>query len=191
MISKDVQINIISIEKFEKCIYNKYTKLFPEDEQREWVKIRRSYKLGIEKFYEIAVDKETVGFFMLEKLNEEMPYYIDYFAIFKEYQNKGYGKQAIKILMDTIIIDSELCLEIESFHNEIDNTNRKRRANFYEDLGFQRIASEYLLYDVLYIPYFYSKNAIPSKDEVDRIMFQYYKFNCGAEDINRKFKKVF
>ena len=32
---------------------------------------------------------------MLEKADEGAPYYLDYFAIFRKYQNKGYGKQLL------------------------------------------------------------------------------------------------
>ena len=40
---------------------------------------------------------------MLEKIKSEYPYYMDYFAIFESYQNKGYGTEAIKVLLDKII----------------------------------------------------------------------------------------
>lgn len=89
----------ISIEEFENKIYNEYITLFPEEEQRSWKKIKQTYENGIEKFYKITLENETIGFFMLEKAGEEYPYYLDYFAIFKKYQNKGYGTEAIKKLL--------------------------------------------------------------------------------------------
>ena len=72
----------ITINEFKENIYDKYIKLFPEDEQRNWGKIEKTYKDGIEKFYKIILKDMTIGFFMLEKLSDNYPFYIDYFAIF-------------------------------------------------------------------------------------------------------------
>ena len=63
----------ITINEFKENIYDKYIKLFPEDEQRNWGKIEKTYKDGIEKttskvgltaevldaMNEIYADKET------------------------------------------------------------------------------------------------------------------------------------
>lgn len=48
-----LEIIEINIEEFENKIYEEYTKLFPEEEQRAWEKIKRTYEEGIEKFYKI------------------------------------------------------------------------------------------------------------------------------------------
>ena len=66
----------ITIEEFEKDIYSHYIKLFPKDEQRNWKNVTKTYNLGIEKFYKIIVDDKTIGFFMLEKI-DNYPYYIN------------------------------------------------------------------------------------------------------------------
>ena len=97
----NIDIIEINIDEFKDNIYNKYIKLFPEDEQRNWKKIEATYNKGIEKFYKIILDNKIIGFFMLEKLNN-YPFYLDYFAIFKEYQHLGYGTKAIKMLIDKI-----------------------------------------------------------------------------------------
>ena len=81
----------INIEEFEKDIYSEYLKLFPEDEQRPLNKLRNTFNRGVEKFYKIVFEKKTIGFFLLEKLGNDYPFYLDYFAIYEEYQNKGYG----------------------------------------------------------------------------------------------------
>lgn len=80
----------ITIKEFKDNIYNEYIKLFPAEEQREWKKIEDTYKNGIEKFYKITLKNQTIGFFMLERLNSDYPFYLDYFAIFDEFQSKGY-----------------------------------------------------------------------------------------------------
>ena len=107
-----IEILEIGIEEFEDKIYERYTKLFPEEEQRNWNKIRDTYNKGIEKFYKIVLDNSIIGFFMLENNEKDYPYYLDYFAIFEEYQNKGYGTKAIKKLLSEIIDNKGLCIEI-------------------------------------------------------------------------------
>ena len=37
----------IELDEFKKDIYNKYTKLFPKEEQREWEKVENTYNEGI------------------------------------------------------------------------------------------------------------------------------------------------
>ena len=171
----NIDIIEINIDEFKDNIYNKYIKLFPEDEQRNWKKIEATYNKGIEKFYKIILDNKIIGFFMLEKLNN-YPFYLDYFAIFKEYQHLGYGTKAIKMLIDKIVIKNGLIGEIEK--EDINNQVTIKRFEFYEKLGFQRMESEYLLYNVFYNPIVYCKYKKISKSECDKIFFDYYKINC-------------
>ena len=177
----------ITINEFKEKIYNRYIKLFPEDEQRKWQKIENTYKKGIEKFYKILLDDITIGFFMLEKLNDDYPFYLDYFAIFNEFQNKGYGTKAIEILMNKIVNNNGVIAEIEA-DNE-DNSITIKRLEFYKRLGFNKTGSEYLLYDVLYTP-ITNINKNISKEKMDIIFFNYYKTNCGEHDIKTKCKIV-
>lgn len=179
-----MNISLITIEEFEKNIYNEYIKLFPKEEQREWKKIRDTYNKGIEKFYKIELDKTIIGFFMLEKIDNE-PYYLDYFGIYKEYQNKGYGTLSIRYLLDNIIYNDGLLIEIEKVCDEITN----KRYSFYNRLGFKLINSEYLLYKVLYNPMIYTNSDI-GKEKVDSMLFKYYIINCGEEEINKNCKII-
>jgi len=180
-----IRIIEMTIEEFKKDFYNKYIQLFPEDEQREWNKVEDTYNKGIEHFYKIVLDDKNIGFFFLEKLNNN-PYYIDYFAIYKEYQDKGYGSQAIKYILDNIAKDG-LVAEIEKV---IDNNPETiKRLNFYKKLGFKLIESEYLLYDVYYMPIININKNI-TKEEVDKIMFNYYLINVGKENLEKNCKIV-
>ena len=174
-----LEIIEINIEEFENKIYEEYITLFPEEEQRSWRKIRQTYEKGIEKFYKITLNNEIIGFFMLEKAGEGYPYYLDYFAIFKKYQNKGYGTEAIKKLLEKICINEELMIEIEK--EEDANPVTIKRANFYKKLGFKKVNSEYLLYKVIFTPYIYTNKNNINKKQIDEIMFKYYAINCGEE----------
>ena len=181
-----MEIIEIDINEFEKDIYNGYIELFPEEEQREWDKIQKAYENKIEKFYKIVSNNMTVGFFMLEKIDDNSPYYLDYFGIFKKHQNKGIGTQSIQKLLEKVG-EEGLYIEIEKEDTKNDIT--LRRAEFYKKLGFKRIDSEYLLYNVLYTPYIYTKTNV-TKEEVDKVMFEYYIINCGKKEIKNNCKQI-
>ena len=183
-----IDIIEIPITEFEDNIYDKYIELFPEDEQREWVKIEETYKKGIEKFYKVALDNKTIGFFMLEKLNDNSPFYLDYFAIFDEFQNQGYGTKAIEKLLDKIITDSGLIGEIEK--ESQDNPITIKRFEFYAKLGFKKIESEYLLYNVFYTPIININSEKIVKDKMDKIFFDYYKINCGEDEVKKNCRLI-
>ncbi len=183
-----MKIEEIEIKEFENEIYNEYVKLFPEEEQRDWKKIRQAYENGIEEFYKITENQQTIGFFMLEKIKDDYPYYLDYFGIFKEHQNKGYGTKAIKMLLDEIIKNEDLYIEIEKEDEE--NFITIKRAEFYKKLNFKKVESEYLLYNVLYTPYVFTNSNDINKDNFDQIMFEYYLINCGEEEIKMNCKKI-
>ena len=117
-------INIvkISIKEFEYEIYNKYKKLFPSAERRRWSKIKKSYNEGIERFYKIELNEKNIGFIMLEKL-ENHPYYLEYIGIYDEYQDKGYGTEAMKKLITEIVKEDGIIVEIEQITDN--NTQAK------------------------------------------------------------------
>lgn len=171
----------VTIEEFENTIYHKYVTLFPQNEQRPWEKITQSYNEKIEKLYKIINEEETIGFFMLEKIDDNHPYYIDYFGIFKEYQNKGYGTLAMKKIIETLG-DIGICFEIEIEDKEKPHTIK--RANLYKKLGFKEMESTYLLYEVLYTPYVYLNYDI-DKEQVDKMMFDYYIINAGINGVKK------
>lgn len=177
----------ITLNEFKEDIYAKYIRLFPEDEQRDWKEIERTYKNGIEKFYKILLKDITIGFFMLEKLSDNYPFYIEYFAIFNEFQNKGYGTKAMQILENKITDGKGLIAEIEK--ENINNPITIKRFEFYKRLGFNKIRSEYLLFDVLYTPIININKNI-DKRNMDIIFFDYYKTNCGEMDVKTKCKII-
>ena len=182
-----IDIKEISIEEFKKDIYDEYTSLFSKEEQREWKKIRRTYKNELEKFYVITLDGVQIGFFLLERIGDN-PYYLEYYAIYEEYQDKGYGTKALKKLLKDIVKNQGLIGEIEKIVKSDDIT--KRRFEFYENLGFEKIKSEYLLYDVLYNPIVYFKDSKLDKETADEIFFEYYKTNIGLKDMELNCKIV-
>ena len=171
----------ITINEFKTNIYDRYINLFPDNEQREWDKIEVTYNKKIEHFYKIVFNNVIIGFFMLERLDDVHPYYLDYFAIYEEYQNKGYGKVALEYLLNNIILNNGLIGEIEKVDDNILVT--VKRLNFYKKLGFEKIESEYLLYNVLYTPIIYLNSKNYNKDEIDKLFFDYYRINVGEKEL--------
>lgn len=176
----------ITIDEFKNDVYDKFIKLFPKDEQRNWNKIVNTVNKGIEKFYKIICENKTIGFFMLEKINEKYPFYLDYFAIYKEYQNQGYGSKAIKLLLSKIINNKGLIAEIEKECEE--NLITTKRFEFYKKLGFKKIESEYLLYNVHFEPIVYCGLENMNKEKYDKIFFDYYVINCGENEVKNNCK---
>ena len=185
---KMIDVIEINIEEFKEKIYIEYVKIFPKEEQRDLKKIEYTYKQGIEKFYKIVVEDRIVGFFMLEKINNNYPFYLDYFAIFEEFRNMGYGSKALKLLLDKIIAYDGIIGEIEK--DDLNNPLTIRRLNFYNRLGFKKYESEYLLYNVLYVPIINMKRKKLTKEELDMIFFDYYKTNCGEQEVRNKCKII-
>ena len=178
----------ITIEEFKNSIYKKYLKLFPKEEQRDLKKIEETTNKGIEKLYKIIYENKTIGFFMLERINEDFPFYLDYFAIYKEYQNKGYGTQAVKKLLKKIITNKGLIAEIEKECE--DNPITIKRFEFYKRLGFKKIESEYWIYNVYYNPIVYGESKNIDKEKYDKIFFNYYLINCGEKAIKKNCKII-
>ncbi len=176
-----MDIEEITIEEFKKDIYNRYIQIFPRVERREWTKIELSYQKNKEKFYKIVVKDVIIGFFMLEKLDKAHPYYLEYFAIFDEFQNQGYGSKALQILIDKKVKDEDLIAEMDKVDKN--DLNTVRRSKFYEKLGFKKIDSEYLLYKAFYTPIVYTKSNEIIKEKYDKIFFDYYNYNCGENSI--------
>ena len=176
----------IGMEEFANHIYYKYVNLFPKEEQREWNEIETTYYKGIEKFYKIVLNHKTIGFFMLEKLGNDYPFYLDYFAIFEEYQNLGYGTKAIKMLLNRIITNQGVICEIEK--ENVKNPMTIKRFHFYEKLGFKKFESNCILCNMLYTPIVRCSLKNARREKFDEILFDYYKANCSVNKAKKRYK---
>lgn len=177
-----VYLKKITFEEFKKDFYKNLKKMFPKDEQRDLDSIQKTYESGNEQIYKVRLeDKTSIGFFMLEKL-PDYPYYLDYFTIFKGYQDKGYGSSVMKAILDRICVEDGLCAEIEKVDSE--NEQSMKRWDFYKKMGFRLVNSELEVYHVLYNPIIYSDEKYTTK-EVVRTLFKYYNLNCEEEAVSK------
>lgn len=177
-----IEVKEISIEEFEDKIKDKYEDLFVEEEKRDWDTIKDAYNNDFEKFYAIYVNNEIIGFFMLEKL-DNCPYYLDYFAIFKEYQSKGYGSESIKKLLSSIVKEDGLIGEIE----RVDDTDpiTVKRWKFYEKLGFKKFDDVCFLFNIVFNIIIYPKDYDFTGRKAGEILLDYYKINIGEGETKK------
>lgn len=177
-----VEVKEITIEEFEEKIYDKYITLFSKEELRDWDTIKEIYNKKYEHFYKIMDDDTIIGFFILEKIGD-YPYYLDYFAIYNEYQSKGYGSLSIKKLLEDVIKDDGLIGEVEEVTE--DDPITVRRWKFYEKLGFKKFDdvkfSYTVLFDLIIYPYNYNLTGL----KVAEILYDYYRINIGEEETKR------
>ncbi len=177
-----LRVKEITIDFFEQNIYDKYVTLFAKEEQREWKTIKEIYNKGYEKFYGIYDDNNLIGFFMLERINN-YPYYLDYFAIFKEYQSKGYGSKSIEVLIRDVVKNDGIIGEIEKVNE--DDPITIRRWKFYEKLGFKKFDDIDFVYTVVFNIIVYPGNINYSSREIANILVEYYKTNIGEKETER------
>ena len=182
-----IDVRKITIEEFENRIYDKYITLFSKEEQRDWKTIKVAYQNGIEEFYAIYDDNNLIGFFMLERIND-YPYYLDYIAIFSEYQSKGYGSISIKALLEKIIKDKGLIGEIEKVDEQDPTT--LRRWKFYDKLGFKKYDNLFYFngttFELIVYPNDYEKDGY----EIAEMLYDYYIINIGEEETKKQCKII-
>lgn len=82
--------------------------------------------------------------------------------------------------------DEGLCIDIEKV--DINVLHTLKRALFYEKLDFKKIDSTYDIFNVLYTPYYWNNNKTYTKEELNKIMFDYYEVNAGKERVKKYFK---
>ncbi len=183
-----INVKEITIEAFEELIYDKYIHLFNADEQRDWNTIKVAYNNELEKFYAIYDENKMIGFFIIEKI-DNYPYYLDYFAIFKEYQSNGYGSMSLHRLLSDIIKEDGLLGEIETVTDKDKITIS--RWKFYERIGFKKLDNVNFyfnnnIFDLIIYPHDYKIDG----DELANILLNYYKINIGDEDTKKLCKII-
>lgn len=147
---------IATIEDFKKIIYPEYIKLFPEKARKTYNDINKSVFNNISKIIKIVVDNEVVGFMIINSLKDNYIIHLDYLGIFSNYQNNGYGGQAIKLLKEKYKEYKGIFIEVEKDGlgaNDEENIIRSRRIQFYERLGFYKMKFELEIDKITYSSY--------------------------------------
>lgn len=151
-----MQLKKIDILEFKKVIYSDYRKIFPSIERKSYRTIKKLYNNNMSDIIGIIQDNELVGFIIINTIEDNLYAILDYFAILPKYQGKGYGTEAIKLLKEMYKEYNGIYIEIEKIETaktEEEMYIRKRRANFYENLGFIKMKFDLDLYFVIYSIY--------------------------------------
>ncbi len=136
-------------------IYKDLLKQFPEVELKSYTRFCELLQSG-EYFVQIVqVDNDPIGYVIFYELTNSI--WLDYIAIFKESQSKGYGSRILKSLSEKF--QKGLYLEVEKADKN--NINTLRRIDFYKKLGAKKLNVEYFYpasngffpMDLYYLPY--------------------------------------
>lgn len=180
----------IGINEFKNKVYPEYIKIFPKEERHELKIIEQNYDKKIMKFIKICENNQFVGFFIINKIENNQYVQLDYFAILEKYQNKGYGTKAIQLLKSQMKEYDGIFVEIEKLglgKDEQDNLLRERRAKFYEKLGFEKLNFELkwfttLMLSVYVLPISTHKD---TEENIMKNMFQIYIAVHGKEKVDK------
>lgn len=172
----------IDYKEFKAEIYQKYIEIFPEEERKTLEAMEKNYNKNITRFIKIDEEKELIGFFIMNSIENNRYMQLDYFAILPEYQNKGYGTKAIKELEKVVQNYDAIFVEIEKLcygANKEENEIREKRAKFYERLGFHKLDTNLKWFNSLFLSVYYLKlndNLIYDEEEIlNNIFGIYYK----------------
>lgn len=182
-----MELKFIDIKTFKNEIYKYYKQLFPSDERKPFKLLKKSYKLNRCKFLEIFSNNVLIGFMIINIVDGISFIQLDYFAIFPEYQNKGYGTNSLKLLKEFFCDYIGLLGEVETIgygSTVKDNENRIRRKKFYEKLGFIFLNYEFTLFNVKYTPcVFYFKKEKLEEEQIVKEMFELYNNLLGEKKV--------
>ena len=130
------------IEKFKE-VYKDMSSQFPENEMKTFKKFEQLLKTGSYKLFTAQNSSETsVGYCLLYTGSKSKILWLDYIAVFKEQQSKGYGKQIFNAIKETFQEYTGIYLEVEKPDSSQPNT--LRRIKFYETLGAKRLPCKYI-----------------------------------------------
>ena len=181
-----MKLTIATIEEFKNIIYPEYLNLFPELERKSYHDIKKSIINEITTIFKIMVEKEMVGFMIINQLEDVSCIQLDYLGILKQYKKNGYGSETIKLLT-TECQNMSIFIEIEKEKlgtSEEENKIRERRAKFYEKLGFQKMNFDMILNTVIFSTYLLDNSDRKSTDEeIARSILITYEKIIGKEKV--------
>lgn len=183
----------VSLKEFRKTLYKNYKKIFPSDERKSYKILKRTYKLGVTKFFEIRNNHFIIGFMITNEVKDNKFVQLDYFAIFKEYQSRGYGSKALSLLKNEFKDYFAIFGEVEALgygSNEYENKQREKRYKFYIKNNFRPLSFNILFFNVVYTPYVMELTRYIDDNEIIKNALEIYKVIAGNKLIDKNFKVI-
>ncbi len=112
-----------------------YIEAFPENERQTCETIRKRIENKQLRLFIVRYEQTILGFALAWEVLSLKTYYIEYFAISKEYRNNGVGEFILKSFKD-YIGDKKLIVEIEDPAIDKTDNDKVRRFEFYKRNGF-------------------------------------------------------
>lgn len=187
---ENIKLKYVGMNEFKEDVYSYYLEIFPEDERKPLELIQSSYEEQYTKIIEIIHKSEMVGFMLLNRVKEKGYCVLDYLAILPQYRNSKFGTKALQLLLEQEKENKGVFIEVEKpglGRDKEENLLRERRTNFYEKIGFKKLNFDLLLFDVMYVPYLYSKINDDESIIINEIL-NIYESISGKERIKRNCK---
>lgn len=139
------------------------------------------------------VEKNFIGFFIVNTVRNIKYIHLDYFAILPEYQSKGYGTEAIRKLKEEYKDYYGIFIEIEKVgegRTLEENEIRQKRAKFYERIGFSKMKFDIDLYQVIYSAYILKCSVNEIEENVIEDILAIYRTIFGEEGLKKNCKVI-
>ena len=158
---------------FFKTVYKDMTEQFPATELKSFKRFKQLLRLDKYCLYSVSDKGRQVGYFILLKDNIKRVLWLDYIAILKEHQSKGYGHKIFDQLKQYFASDfNVIYLEVEM--PDICLKNTLRRISFYKNLGAKKLDIKYfypnpggeLEMDLYFLPF--KNTVVPEKAEIQQ-----------------------
>ncbi len=181
----------VDIKEFKRTMYEEYKNLFPENERKSYKRIKKGFNNGIVNIVKIIDDNKFIGFMIINKVENIKYLCLDYFAILPQYQNKGYGTQALKLLKEQCKNYNGVYVEVERVRNDDTKEDkiRIRRAKFYENIGFYKLSFDLYLFSVEYSLYMLqTSNTKEDEEKITSDIFTIYNTIIGERRVRKNCK---
>lgn len=184
-----VNLKEIDFIEFKRDVYNNYAKLFAEEERQPLKILKKLFEKGNLKFVKIMDEEINVGFLIYVETIHNPYIWLDYFAIYKEYQNQKYGTKAVQVFKTFFKDYGGIYGEIEKLgcgKTEEENNIREKRLKFWENLGFELLNIDLYLFDVIYSSCVLKfKDRKRENEEILNYGFKLYETVMGKEEIEK------
>ena len=189
-----LELVTIDYKEFKKDFYRYYKKLFPKMERKLKKELKILSKKTILKFIKIKSKEKNIGFLIYETVENNPLVLLDYFAIFKEYQNKNYGSKAFQLFKNFLKEKDYIFIEVEkegAGETLEENRIRTRRIQFWQKFGFKKMSKDFNLFGVFYSPYVMClNNQNYSEEKLIHYAFLLYKIIFGVKRTSRNCKII-
>ena len=121
-----------------KTIYNDMLKQFPKEELKSCEHLENLLGKNYKAY--LVIDNEPVGYLLLFESEDFIR--VDYVAVYKDFQSKGYGGKILECLKQSFETKKGCFLEVEKPNPDVLNT--LRRIKFYESHGAKKLDIDYV-----------------------------------------------